>query len=108
MATPLSSAADADAKTTMTPSPRFLTSVPPVSAIAWRSTEKGPRWTSSATSAVSRWDNSVDPTKSVNRIATFSVVIVIAPLPAPPKNTWRRLHPLGVNAEGPTATVGRV
>ena len=30
-----------------------------------------------------RWDSSVEPTMSVNRIATFSVVIVVDPPPAP-------------------------
>ena len=53
---------------------RFFTSVPPASAMAWRRTEKCPRRTSSADSGDSRCDSAVEPTTSVNRIATFSVV----------------------------------
>src|ERR1700733_14650216 len=48
MATPQSRAADAEEKTAITPAPRFLTSVPPVSVMAWRRIEKCPRRTSSA------------------------------------------------------------
>ena len=40
MATPQSKAADADGKTAIIPSPRFLTSAPPVSVMAWRRIEK--------------------------------------------------------------------
>ena len=51
MATAQARAADAEPKTTMSPSPRFFTSVPPASAMAWRRMEKWFRRTSSATSA---------------------------------------------------------
>ena len=40
MATAQARAAEAEAKTTMSPSPRFFTSVPPASAMAWRRIEK--------------------------------------------------------------------
>src|ERR1022692_3711046 len=74
MATPQARAATAETKTTMSPSPRFLTSVPPDSAMAWRRIEKCPRRTSSAASAERRCDNSVEPTTSVKRIVALSVL----------------------------------
>ena len=58
--------------------------MPPDSAMAWRRIEKCSRRTSSATSAESRCDRSVDPTMSVNRMATFSVVIDVLSLPTHP------------------------
>ena len=61
-------------KTTMTPSPRFLTSVPPASAMAWRRIEKCSRRSSSAASGSKAEANAVDPTMSVNRIVTLSVL----------------------------------
>ena len=42
MATAQARAAEAEANTTISPSPRFLTSVPPASATAWRRTRSGP------------------------------------------------------------------
>ena len=72
MATVHPIAADADPKTTMNPSPRFLTSAPPASVMAWRRIEKWPRRTSSA-AWDRRWDSSVEPTMSVKSTATFSV-----------------------------------
>src|SRR5664280_907852 len=82
MATAQARAADAEPKTTMSPSPRFFTSVPPDSAMAWRRIEKWPRRSSSAVSGDRRCDSSVEPTMSVKRIATFSVVIGAVPQPA--------------------------
>src|SRR4051794_33610298 len=43
IATAHASAADAEPNTTISPSPRFFTSMPSVSAIAWRKIEKWPR-----------------------------------------------------------------
>ena len=58
--------------------------MPPDSVMACRRIEKCSRRTSSATSAESRCDSSVDPTMSVNRMATFSVVIEVLSPPTPP------------------------
>ena len=74
MATEQASAAEAEAKMTMIPSPNPLTSLPPVAATACRNTEKYPRRTSSAASGDMASDNSVDPTTSEKRTAKFSVV----------------------------------
>ena len=74
MATPQASAAEAEANTTMSPSPRFFTSVPPAWAmpgVGSRNARGEPR---RPASGESRCDSSVEPTTSVNRIATFSVV----------------------------------
>ena len=90
MATAQARAADAEEKTTISPSPRFFTSVPPASAMAWRRIEKWPRRTSSAILG-QPLDSSVEPTMSVNRIATFSVVTVGPPPPARPNR--RRYEP---------------
>ena len=85
MATAQAMAAEADAKTTMSPSPRFFTSVPPDSARAWRRIEKCPRRTSSAASGARRCDSSVEPTTSVNRTATFSIDKTDSPACANPR-----------------------
>ena len=58
---------------TMSPSPRFLTSVPPVAAITSRSVAKWARRTSSAASGESEEESSVEPTRSVKSTVTFSV-----------------------------------
>jgi hypothetical protein len=57
----------------MIPSPKFLTSVPPVSAMAWRRIEKWIRRTSSAASGERRWGSSVEPTMSVKRVRRFDL-----------------------------------
>ena len=74
MATEQASAAEAEAKIAMIPSPNPLTSWPPVAATACRKTEKYPRRTSSASSGGMASDSSVDPTTSEKRTAKFSVV----------------------------------
>jgi len=58
----------------MRPSPRFFTSMPPASAIAWRRIEKCSRRSSSAASGAKADANAVDPTMSVNRIVAPSVL----------------------------------
>ena len=50
IATAHDNAADADRNTTISPSPRFFTSVPPASTTAWRNIAKCPRRSSSAAS----------------------------------------------------------
>jgi len=75
MATAQASAADAEPNTTMRPSPRFLTSVPPASTIVWRRIEKCPRRSSSAASGDTRCDKSVEPTTSVNRMTVLSMAM---------------------------------
>jgi hypothetical protein len=75
MATAHDIADDAVANTTMSPSPRFFTSVPPASATAWRRIEKWPRRTASAASGDNPAANAVEPAMSVNSTATFTVVI---------------------------------
>ena len=77
-------AADVDANTTMSPSPRFFTSEPPASATAWRKIEKCSRRNSSAASGARLDANTVEPTMSVNNTATFSVVNEPPLPPAPP------------------------
>ena len=67
----------------MSPSPRFLTSVPPASATAWRRTAKWARRTSSAVLGRQPLGQLGGSHESVNRIATFSVVTVVLPPPAP-------------------------
>ena len=73
MATAHASAPDAAGNTTISPSPRFLTSVPPVAASASRSTPKCVRRRSSKASW-DNWDaNAVEPTRSVNITVTVSI-----------------------------------
>jgi hypothetical protein len=78
MATAHDMAADAVRKTTMSPSPVFFTSKPPVAATAWRSMEKWWRRNSSTTSGGRRDAQPEESTMSVNRTAMFSVLCVEA------------------------------
>ena len=90
IATAHDNAADADPNTTISPSPRFFTSVPPASATACRKIEKCSRRSSSAASGDRLDANAVEPTMSVNNTATFSVVTT-ALLPLAIHN--RKPHP---------------
>ena len=82
MATAHDRAAEAIGNTTMSPSPRFFTSVPPEAAMAWRSAEKCVRRSSSPASGVSAEASSVEPTRSVKSTVTFSVAATGPPCPA--------------------------
>ena len=82
MATAQLRAADAAGKTTMRPSPRFFTSVPPEVAMACRRAEKCLWRTSSPASGVSEEASSVEPTRSVKSTVMFSVVATEPPVPA--------------------------
>ena len=97
IATAHDNAADADANTTMSPSPRFFTSVPPASATACRKIEKCSRRNSSAASGARLDASAVEPTMSVNNTATFSVV-TSAVLPNAPAH--RMPASLGANHRG--------
>jgi len=103
MATAQARAADAEPKTTMSPSPRFLTSVPPDSAMAWRRIEKCPRRTSSEASADRRCDSSVEPTTSVKRIVALSVL-----KKSPPPGGHQSMRRADCPAERPEVALSRL
>src|ERR1700674_1538289 len=79
MATAHERAAEAAGKTTMRPSPRFFTSVPPEVEMARRRAEKCLRRTSSPASGVSKEASSVEPTRSVKSTVMFSVAATEPP-----------------------------
>jgi hypothetical protein len=79
MATAQESALEGEVNATMSPSPKFFTSIPFASAMAWRRMEKCPRRSSSASSGDKLDASLVEPTMSVNSTVTFSVVTGMAP-----------------------------
>ena len=82
MATAHDRAADATGKTTMIPSPRVLTSLPPEAATAWRSAEKCARRNSPAASVLRAEASAVESTRSVKSTAMFSLAATRPP-PSP-------------------------